>query len=155
MANLNKKNVNVSDLNVKNNASDPFEVSISGIVHKRNNAYNDNKADIHRTHGSLERRVTADIEDYKTEGEDLLDDPDHLFNSGKYNQNNLPTDKEDRSDEEPNSSWSSSEEALDKCEGVIYNNQLAGQLKCGQNSSDDDVSSAMTDFSYLVEKSGK
>jgi len=37
---------------------------------------------------------------------------------------------------------------------VIHNNQLAGQLKCGQNSSDGDLRSAMTEFSYLVEKSG-
>ena len=155
MANLNRKNVNVSDTNINNNASDTFEVSISGIVHQKDKKNNkNNKYDIHRTHESLEKRVTTDIEDYQTEGEDLLDDPDHLFNSGKYNQNNLPTDKEDKSDEEPNSSWSSSEEALDKCEGVIHNNQLAGQLKCGQNSSDGDFRSAMTEFSYLVEKSG-
>merc|ERR1712013_615791 len=66
MANLDRKNVNVSDTNINNNASDKFEVSISGIVHQKDKKYNkNNKYDIHRAHESLEKRVTTDIKDYQ------------------------------------------------------------------------------------------
>ena len=100
----------------------------------------------------FEDKATEDYEDH--EGENLFDDTDHMFNRGKFNQHNLPTDKEDDSDEETNSSWSSSEEALAACEGVIHNNQLVGQTKCGDNSTEEELKSAMTEFSHMVESSG-
>jgi len=100
----------------------------------------------------FEDKATEDYEDH--EGENLFDDTDHMFNRGKFNQHNLPTDKEDKSDEETNSSWSSSEEALAACEGVIHNNQLVGQTKCGDNSTEEELKSAMTEFSHMVESSG-
>merc|ERR1712123_289889 len=46
---------------------------------------------------------------------------DHFFHNGKFNQKNRGNNKEDKSNEETRSSWSSSEEALAACEGAIFN----------------------------------
>jgi len=94
----------------------------------------------------------SDERSYEKEDDEL--EIDHLFNRGKFDQNNNNESTQDKSYEEPNSSWSSSEEALEKCEGVIYNNNLAGQLECNRNSSDEELGIAMSDFSYVVEASG-
>lgn len=154
MANLNEKSKNVNEKNNKLIGTSDIELSITGNMEQNYNESNKAKKDINEDNAFLENRVTTDIEDYHTEGEDFLEDTDHLFNSGKFDQNNLPSDKEDKSDEEQNSSWSSSEEALETCEGVIHNHQLLGQVKCGQNMTEADLHSAMKEFSYLVEKSG-
>ena len=46
---------------------------------------------------------------------------DHLFNKGTFNQKNKARNKNDTSNEETRSSWSSSEEALAACEGAMAN----------------------------------
>ncbi len=64
----------------------------------------------------------ADDEDGATAHEDLYD----LQDQGQFDQH----DENDLSRDEVRSSWSSSEEALVKCEGLIYNVPLSGGLKC-------------------------
>ena len=51
-----------------------------------------------------------------------------LLDVGRFDQQNK--DGLDRSREETRSSWSSSEEALAACEGLIYNVPLNGGTKC-------------------------
>jgi len=94
----------------------------------------------------------SDEGSYEKEDDEL--EIDHLLNREKLDQNNYNENIEDKSYEEPNSSWSSSEEALEKCEGVIHNNNLAGQLKCNRNSSDEELGIVMSELSYVVEASG-
>ena len=134
--------------------NDTIELSISGHVKDNKEIEKQEEPDeLGKDLIDIENeRATEDYEDY--EGEELFDDTDHMFNRGKFNQNNLPTDKEDKSDEEQNSSWSSSEEALEACEGVIHNNQLFGQKMCAENSTEDELQSVMKEFSYTVESSG-
>ena len=137
------------------NNNDTIDLSISGHV-KDNKAIEKQEEtnELDKDNIDIENeRATEDYEDY--EGEEIFDDTDHMFNRGKFNQKNLPTDKEDKSDEEPNSSWSSSEEALEACEGVIHNNQLFGQKMCAENSTEEELQSAMKEFSYTVESSGR
>ena len=50
----------------------------------------------------------------------------HLVDQGRFDQHN----PNDRSREETRSSWSSSEEALAACEGLIYNVALNGHKNC-------------------------
>ena len=64
-----------------------------------------------------------------TPGE-VIGEVDHMLNKGKFNQKNQMEDKRDDSNEEPNSSFSSSEEALASCEGAVYNVPLDGSPKC-------------------------
>merc|ERR1719348_861510 len=66
-------------------------------------------------------------------GGEVIEGVDHMFNKGKFNQKNQEQDKKDRSNEEPNSSFSSSEEALESCEGAVVNEQLLGSPKCNEN----------------------
>ena len=94
----------------------------------------------------------SDEGSYEKEDDEL--EIDHLLNREKLDQNSYNENIEDKSYEEPNSSWSSSEEALEKCEGVIHNNNLAGQLKCNRNSSDEELGIVMSELSYVVEASG-
>ena len=59
-------------------------------------------------------------------GEDTIYD---LLDVGRFNQENK-AGKKDESNEETRSSWSSSEEALAACEGLIFNVPLNGGTKC-------------------------
>ena len=105
---------------------------------------------------NMEKDGLEIIENYEdAEGVDLFDETDYMFNRGMVDQNNLPVDNEDKSDEEANSSWSSSEEALEACEGVLHNYQLAGKIKCRDNSTSEELQGMMTEFSHTVESSGK
>ena len=61
----------------------------------------------------------------KTPTDDTVYD---LFDAGVFNQQD--PDGLDRSNEETKSSWSSSEEALAACEGLIFNEPLNGGTKC-------------------------
>ena len=54
---------------------------------------------------------------------------DHLFNKGTFNQKNKARNKNDTSNEETRSSWSSSEEALAACEGAMANIALDGATR--------------------------
>ena len=54
---------------------------------------------------------------------------DHLFNKGTFNQKNKARNKNDTSNEETRSSWSSSEEALAACEGAMANVALDGATR--------------------------
>ncbi len=64
--------------------------------------------------------VGSEIDD---NGEDVIYD---LHDHGEFNQE----DPRDRSNQEVRSSWSSSEEALERCEGLIFNVPLAGNRQC-------------------------
>ncbi len=59
------------------------------------------------------------------EEEDIVYD---LHDRGEFDQN----DANDLSRHEVRSSWSSSEEALDNCEGLIFNVPLEGSPRCSQ-----------------------
>ena len=72
------------------------------------------------------------------------DDPiSNLMDKGRFDQKN-PNDK---SREETRSSWSSSEEALSRCEGLIYNVPLNGNKNCSDaNDKIPEHSMAMVDY---------
>ena len=53
------------------------------------------------------------------------------MDNGKFNQKNQFDNKEDKSNEETRSSWSSSEEALAACEGAVDNVALDGATRWG------------------------
>jgi len=59
--------------------------------------------------------------------------PDHLLNTGTFNQKNDPNIKPENSNEEERSSWSSSEEALQNCRGVIALHEFKPRLQCTEN----------------------
>ena len=59
-----------------------------------------------------------------------------------------------RSREETKSSWSSSEEALQACEGLIFNIPLNGGTQCHINATSDELKRARLSVEYTVEKSG-
>ena len=65
------------------------------------------------------------IDDEDGEAEDAVYD---LHDRGEFDQN----DANDLSRHEVRSSWSSSEEALDNCEGLIFNVPLEGSPRCSQ-----------------------
>lgn len=70
--------------------------------------------------------VTADGGGGVLAGDQPGDDVYQLTDAGQFNQK----DPNDRSREEVRSSWSSSEEALARCEGLIYNVPLNGGTRC-------------------------
>merc|ERR1719427_770311 len=94
------------------------------------------------------------------EGEDASEDyngpenVDHFFNNGKFNQKNKAHNKVDRSNEEVRSSYSSSEEALARCEGALYNLALSGSPRCNNNASLADMRPVMSNLSYEVHSTG-
>ncbi len=69
--------------------------------------------------------VIDDEEDGDGDAEDVVYD---LHDRGEFDQN----DANDLSRHEVRSSWSSSEEALDNCEGLIFNVPLEGSPRCSQ-----------------------
>ena len=75
--------------------------------------------------GSTCRILTLTKSLTKTPTDDTVYD---LFDAGVFNQQD--PDGLDRSNEETKSSWSSSEEALAACEGLIFNEPLNGGTKC-------------------------
>jgi hypothetical protein len=79
---------------------------------------------------------------------------DHFFHNGKFNQKNREENKEDKSNEETRSSWSSSEEALAACEGAIFNIPLNGATKCNANATFDEMRPIMSNISYVADTTG-
>ena len=93
-------------------------------------------------------------EEYENMGAEVFDDEDNdiesFLQSGKLNQTNT----QDNSNEEVQSSWSSSEEALVACEGVIALSPLDGATKCHKNASEQDLDSSMVEITHMVDKTG-
>jgi len=101
----------------------------------------------------------GDVEDVENANTEFKDDNmggevDHFFHNGKFNQKNRGDNKEDKSNEETRSSWSSSEEALAACEGAIFNIPLNGATKCNENATFDDMRPIMSNISYVVDSTG-
>ena len=84
-------------------------------------------------------------------GEDQID---HFLNKGKFNQKNQADYKEDKSNEETRSSWSSSEEALATCDGALFNLPLDGSPKCHENATFEEMKSTLTNISYVADTTG-
>ena len=105
-------------------------------------AFNDNPEDNHNNAGEL-----FDDEDHATD--DSIYD---LMDIGRFDQ----TDKDglDKSREETRSSWSSSEEALANCEGLIFNVPLNGGRQCTRNASIYDLNEIRTTVELEVSESG-
>jgi len=83
-------------------------------------------------------------------GEDTIYD---LLDVGRFNQENK-AGKKDESNEETRSSWSSSEEALAACEGLIFNVPLNGGTKCSSNSTLSQLAKTRTTINLDVSESG-
>ena len=98
-----------------------------------------------------------DAEDVASEDMTDQGDPmvDHFLNEGKFNQKNTGNNKEDKSNEETRSSWSSSEEALASCEGALFNIPLDGSTKCHENATFHDMNPVMNNLSYVADSTGK
>ena len=75
-----------------------------------------------------------------------------LQDVGQFNQKDK--EKVDRSREETRSSWSSSEEALQACEGLIFNIPLNGGTKCHVNATSLELKQSRTTVELEVEKTG-
>lgn len=107
-----------------------------------------------RKRNKLHEKLESDDENQASEVFDDDDKPlekvQNFHQQGKYNFK----DPNDGSNEEPNSSWSSSEEALLACEGVIFMIALDGGTKCHQNASEEDLASEMMEQTHLVTKTG-
>jgi len=101
-----------------------------------------------------DRRKGSDYNDKDFQEEVTGGEVDHFFNNGKFNQKNRKENKEDKSNEEVRSSWSSSEEALAACEGAIFNIPLNGATKCNENATFDEMRPIMSNISYLVDSTG-
>ena len=87
--------------------------------------------------------------------EDLFlheNDVDHFLDNGKFNQKNLI--KEDKSNEEVRSSWSSSEEALASCEGAVFNIALNGATSCHENATFGEMKPLMTNMTHMTDSAG-
>lgn len=83
---------------------------------------------------------------------DPVDDVYNLIDVGIFDQQDK--DGKDKSREETRSSWSSSEEALMACEGLIYNVPLNGGTRCTANASAATLTSIRTSIEYEVRESG-
>ena len=78
-------------------------------------------------------RHILDEDDYNHGGEDYPEDIYDILDVGQFNQKNA--DGKDKSREETHSSWSSSEEALMACEGLVQIEALEPKIACNQNAS--------------------
>ena len=103
---------------------------------------------------ATDRKKESDYNVKAVKDEDTGGEVDHFFNNGKFNQKNRKENKEDKSNEEVRSSWSSSEEALAACEGAIFNIPLDGATKCNENATFDEMGPIMSNISYLVDSTG-
>jgi hypothetical protein len=83
------------------------------------------------------------------QGEDVVYD---LTDRGQFNQKNK--DGKDTSNEETKSSWSSSEEALMACEGLIYNVPLNGGTQCTKQATAATLDSIRTEITLEVSETG-
>lgn len=70
-----------------------------------------------------------------------------LLDQGQFFQ--VGNKKDSGSNEETFSSWSSSEEALAACEGLIFNVPLDGGTKCHENATDDQLKSSLTEVTVI------
>ena len=133
-----------NDLNITKRSTtteDPhLQTALSNLRDKVYDEYDDN----------VGSEILDDDETFKVTTETNVE---NFFNRGKYNQK----DKKDRSREEVRSSWSSSEEALAACEGVVKEPMaLNGATKCHPNASDADLGLQMeeTKLEYDVTSTG-
>ena len=77
--------------------------------------------------------ASEDYDDENKGGEDYQDDDIYeVIKAGSFNQQD--PDGKDKSNEETHSSWSSSEEALMACEGLIRNVALEPRIACNASS---------------------
>ena len=82
------------------------------------------------------------VEDYENYVHNAQSDSDEdnviydLLHQGRFNQKT----RNDKSREEVRSSWSSSEEALARCEGLLYNVALNGGTRCTADASEKTIS---------------
>jgi len=93
-------------------------------------------------------------EDIKDAGGEKLKMIDHFLNKGRFNQKNQDKNKEDKSNEEGRSSWSSSEEALATCEGAMFNIALDGSPACNENATFDQMEPIMKNLSHDADSTG-
>jgi len=103
--------------------------------------------------GEGEHYEYDDTDAKETDG-NVAGEVDHFFHNGKFNQKNRDQNKEDKSNEEVRSSWSSSEEALAACEGAIFNIPLNGATKCNANATFDEMRPIMSNISYVADTTG-
>ena len=94
-------------------------------------------------------------EDLSIDEDDKVGNPDiheiyDLMDQGAFNQEN-PLD---RSREEVRSSWSSSEEALSRCEGLIFNVPLNGGTRCTTNATKDTLDEISTSVTLEATQTG-
>ena len=110
----------------------------------------------------VKSRLVENIEDnvFENVGGEEYEDPNNneeiynFMNNGKFNQKNQFDNKEDKSNEETRSSWSSSEEALASCDGAVFNIPLNGATACHENATFDEMKSVMNNISYTTDTSG-
>ena len=100
----------------------------------------------------FEDKAAEDLSDEGRGGQDQT--VDHFLNKGKFNQKNQANYKEDKSNEETRSSWSSSEEALSTCEGALFNLPLDGSPRCHENATFEEMNSILTNISYVADTTG-
>lgn len=97
--------------------------------------------------GAIE--VNDDEEEANHGGEFDEDVVYDLLHVGKFDQQNF-NGKKDKSREETKSSWSSSEEALAACEGLIFNVPLNGGTKCTQDANSETLEQIRTSVELEV-----
>ena len=110
----------------------------------------------------VKSQLVENIEDnvFENVGGEEYEDPNNneeiynFMNNGKFNQKNQFDNKEDKSNEETRSSWSSSEEALASCDGAVFNIPLNGATACHENATFDEMKSVMNNISYTTDTSG-
>lgn len=102
--------------------------------------------------GSNQDFIYEEYENLEEYGYQQEKDVDHFMDNGKFNQKNLV--KEDKSNEEARSSWSSSEEALASCEGAVFNIALNGATACNENATFVEMKPLMTNMTHMTDSAG-
>lgn len=94
--------------------------------------------------------------DQEFRGQEVIDTdhfPEGLYNLRDQGRFDMQTEN-DKSREEVRSSWSSSEEALAACEGLMYNVPLNGATRCQDGSTEQDLKEIQTEISFEVAQTG-
>ena len=97
--------------------------------------------------------ASEDYDDENKGGEDYQDDDIYeVIKAGSFNQQD--PDGKDKSNEETHSSWSSSEEALMACEGLILNVALEPRIACNANASSPALESIREVHHLRIDRTG-
>ncbi|TRY68335.1 hypothetical protein TCAL_03808 [Tigriopus californicus] len=94
--------------------------------------------------------------DQEVHGQEVIDTdnfPEGIYNLRDQGRFDMQTEN-DMSREEVRSSWSSSEEALAACEGLMYNVPLNGATRCQAGSTEQDLREIQTEISFEVAETG-